>query len=77
MYAWQQPYYEAVLETDEGRMSHHLMEALASIEQRLLSPIDEDSEEFKAIQHTWSEVQRLLKEHLNFGAEVVFHSHGV
>jgi hypothetical protein len=42
-------------------MSHHLMEALASIEQRLLSPIDEQSDEFKAINDTWFEVQRLLK----------------
>jgi hypothetical protein len=62
MYAWQQPYYEAVLETDDTQMSHHLMEALASMEQRLLSPIDEESGEFSAIQNTWLEVRRLLKE---------------
>jgi hypothetical protein len=29
MYAWQ-PYFEAVLETYESQMSHHLMEATAA-----------------------------------------------
>ena len=62
MYAWQQPYFEAVLETDETRMPRHLLEAIAAIEQRLLSPISEKSEEFKTIQNTWLEVQRMLNE---------------
>lgn len=66
MYAWQQPYFEAVLEIDDTRMSHHLFEALASIEQRLLSPINEETNEFKAI-HTWLEVQRLLRERTDAG----------
>jgi hypothetical protein len=62
MYTWQQPYFEAVLEADEAKMPHHLMEALASIEQRLLSPIDRDSDEFQALQNTWFDVQELLLE---------------
>jgi 7,8-dihydro-6-hydroxymethylpterin-pyrophosphokinase len=65
MYAWQQPYFEAVLESDEAMMPHHLMEALASIEQRLLSPIDRDSDEFQALQNTWFDIQELLTERRN------------
>lgn len=59
MYAWQEPYFEAVLESDEAKMTHHLMGALVSIEQRLLSPIDRDSYEFQALQNTWFDVQEL------------------
>ena len=62
MYAWQQPYFEAVLETDDSKMAHHIMEAIASIEQRLLSPIDRNSEEFQALESTWFDVQELLNE---------------
>jgi predicted component of type VI protein secretion system len=63
MYAWQQPYFEAVMETDDSKMPHHIMEAIASIEQRLLSPIDRNSEEFRALESTWFDVQELLNEH--------------
>jgi len=49
IYPWQQPYIEAVAETDNSKMPHRLMEATAAIEQRLLSPIDENSEEYGAI----------------------------
>ncbi|MBV9887636.1 MAG: hypothetical protein JO119_13910 [Acidobacteria bacterium] len=65
MYAWQQPYFEAVLEADDVKMSHQLLEALASIEQRLLSPIDRNSDEFRALQNTWFDVQELLEERRN------------
>ena len=65
MYAWQQPYIEAVLETDDTKMPHHLMEAMASIEQRLLSPVEENSEEFRAIQTTLASIQTLCKERGN------------
>jgi hypothetical protein len=60
MYAWQQPYFELISENDEAQMSLHLMEALSSIEQRLLSPIDEASDEYKVIRDTLGELQRLL-----------------
>jgi predicted component of type VI protein secretion system len=63
MYAWQQPYFEAIVETDDSRMAHHIMEAIASIEQRLLSPIDRNSDEFQALESTWFDVQELLNEH--------------
>jgi len=39
-YSWQQVYLTAVLETDNDLMSLRIYEALAAIEQRLLSPVD-------------------------------------
>jgi hypothetical protein len=39
-YSWQQAYLAAVLETDNDLMSLRIYEALAAIEQRLLSPME-------------------------------------
>jgi len=39
-YSWQQAYLAAVLETDSDLMPLQIYEALAAIEQRLLSPMD-------------------------------------
>ena len=39
-YSWQQAYLAAVLETDNDLMPLRIYEALAAIEQRLLSPMD-------------------------------------
>jgi 7,8-dihydro-6-hydroxymethylpterin-pyrophosphokinase len=39
-YSWQQVYLTAVLETDNDLMPLRIYEALAAIEQRLLSPMD-------------------------------------
>jgi 7,8-dihydro-6-hydroxymethylpterin-pyrophosphokinase len=39
-YSWQQDYLAAVLETDNDLMPLRIYEALAAIEQRLLSPIE-------------------------------------
>src|SRR6202161_205277 len=39
-YSWQQAYLAAVLETDTDLMPLRIYEALAAIEQRLLSPMD-------------------------------------
>jgi hypothetical protein len=49
VYGWQQPYIEAVLETDDEKLSRYVLEAISSIEQRLLSPIDKQSDEYRAI----------------------------
>ena len=38
-YSWQQAYLAAVLETDNDLMPFRIYEALAAIEQRLLSPM--------------------------------------
>jgi hypothetical protein len=49
-YLWQTVYLAAVLETDNAAMPTRIYEALAAIEQRLLSPIEEDGTEYRAIQ---------------------------
>jgi hypothetical protein len=62
VYSWQEPYLQAAQETDDTQIPHHLLEATAAIEQRLLSPIDEKSEEYRAIKNTWLGIQTLRKE---------------
>jgi hypothetical protein len=49
-YLWQAAYLSAVLETDNSLVPSRIYEALAAIEQRLLSPIETDSIEFRAIE---------------------------
>jgi hypothetical protein len=43
-------YMSAVLETDNAQMPTRIYEALAAIEQRLLSPIEKDGTEYRAIE---------------------------
>jgi hypothetical protein len=62
VYAWQEQYLQAAQETDDTQLPHHLLEATAAIEQRLLSPIDEKSEEYRAIKNTWLGIQTLRKQ---------------
>jgi hypothetical protein len=62
MYTWQHSYFRAVLEEDDSRMPDRLLEALTAMEQRLLSPIDEQSDEYKTLEKTWLDVRTLLKE---------------
>jgi hypothetical protein len=62
MYPWQEPYLHAAQEIDDTQIPHHLLEATAAIEQRLLSPIDEKSEEYRAIKNTWLGIQTLRKQ---------------
>ena len=52
IYPWQEPYLAAAQETDDSKIPGHLLEAIAAIEQRLLSPIDVNSLEYKAIENT-------------------------
>jgi hypothetical protein len=54
VYLWQDVYMSAVLETDDALMPTRIYEALAAIEQRLLSPIEVDSEEHRAIEDAQS-----------------------
>ena len=61
-YPWQQPYLEAIQEIDDAKMPHHLMEAIAAIEQRLLRPISQDSLEYKAIENTRRGIEVLRAE---------------
>jgi hypothetical protein len=57
-----QPYLEAVKETDDAKMLHHLLEAIASIEQRMFSPIDMNSEEYQEIQNARRGIEALRRE---------------
>jgi hypothetical protein len=49
-YLWQPVYLDAVLETDNVAMPTRIYEALAAIEQRLLSPIEAGGVEYRAIE---------------------------
>jgi hypothetical protein len=62
VYPWQEPYLAAAQETDDSKIPGHLLEAIAAIEQRLLSPIDQDSLEYKAIENTRRGIEVLCKE---------------
>jgi hypothetical protein len=46
---WRPAYVAAVCETDNSRLMTRIMQAREAIEQRLLLPIDKDSEEYRAI----------------------------
>jgi hypothetical protein len=48
-YLWQAAYMAAVYETDYSLMDGRILEARAAIEQRLLSPVED--EEYRAIQN--------------------------
>jgi hypothetical protein len=62
IYSWQHHYLQAVQETDDSKLPHHLMEAIAAVEQRLLSPIDKNSLEYRAIENTRRGIEVLRKE---------------
>ena len=49
VYSWQPDYIGALLETDDSKLAHRTYEALAAIEQRLLSPVEPGSDEEKAL----------------------------
>lgn len=48
-YGWQTAYLAAVCETDDAMMMGRILEARASIEQRLLAPIEEESLEYREL----------------------------
>jgi hypothetical protein len=66
LYLWQDTYMSAVLETDDGLMPTRIYEALAAIEQRLLSPIEAESEEHKAIENAQRALLALKVERAEF-----------
>jgi hypothetical protein len=61
-YLWQAPYLAAVCETDDDEMPGRILEALAALEQRLLSPSEIDAEELKAIKDAQDGLQGLKAE---------------
>jgi hypothetical protein len=67
-YPWQTAYLSAVLETDNVAMPTRIYEALAAIEQRLLSPIETD--EHKAIEDAQQGLLTLRAERAGSVSEV-------
>jgi hypothetical protein len=51
IYSWQLAYFAAVCETDDSLLMGRILEARSAIEQRLLSPIDMEGEEYKGIKN--------------------------
>jgi hypothetical protein len=62
VYPWQAAYNAAILETNESAMPLRVYEALAAIEQRRLSPIEEDSAEDRALRAAAMALQTLRAE---------------
>jgi hypothetical protein len=62
---WRPAYVAAVCETDNSRMLVRIMEARAAIEQRLLLPIDKDSEEYRAIKAAQNALDVLKSERVD------------
>jgi hypothetical protein len=66
VYLWQQDYIAAILETDDAKLPHLIYEAIAAIEQRLLSPVEPGSQEEKALEAAekllaWLKADRLVQ----------------
>jgi hypothetical protein len=61
-YLWFPTYRLAIGETDDEQMPGRILEALAALEQRLLTPSEIDAEELKAIKNAQDGLQRLKAE---------------
>jgi hypothetical protein len=49
-YSWQEAYFNALGETDKAQIPIRLNDAIVAVEQRLLSPLEPQSMEWRAIQ---------------------------
>ena len=67
-YLWLPAYTSAVLETDDALMPTRIYEALAAIEQRLLSPIETDSIEYRGIENAQRGLLTLKAERVEQGS---------
>jgi hypothetical protein len=61
-YLWQAAYLAAVCETDNSLMDGRILEARAALEQRLLSPIED--EEYRAIENAEKALEVLRVERI-------------
>ena len=68
MYSWQIDYIAALLETDESKLPRRPYEAIAAIEQRLLSPVEPGSVEDQAIKQAQKVLAVLRAEKLNLSS---------
>ena len=67
-HSWLPAYTSAVLETDDALMPTRIYEALAAIEQRLLSPIETDSIEYRGIENAQRGLLTLKAERVEEGS---------
>jgi hypothetical protein len=67
VYSWQIDYIAALLETDDSKLPRRLYEAIAAIEQRLLSPVEPGSVEDQAIKQAQKVLAVIRAEKLNLG----------
>jgi hypothetical protein len=63
-YSWQLAYLAALCETDDSLLMGRILEARAALEQRLLSPIDTEGEEYRAIKNAERGLAMLTGERL-------------
>jgi hypothetical protein len=63
IYSWQAAYLAAVCETDDSLMDGRILEARAALEQRLLSPVED--EEYRAIQYAEQALEVLRTERVH------------
>jgi hypothetical protein len=70
-YLWLPAYLSAVLETDNALMPTRIYEALAAIEQRLLSPIESGGDEYKEIENAQRGLLTLKAERVDYSSAPV------
>jgi hypothetical protein len=70
-YLWLPAYLSAVLETDNALMATRIYEALAAIEQRLLSPIEAGGDEYREIENAQRGLLALKAERVDYGSAPV------
>ncbi len=68
IYAWQEPYISALLETDASKVYGRILEVRSAFEQRLLSTVDND--ELRALRVAAAELDALERKHPNIARRV-------
>jgi hypothetical protein len=74
VYLWRDAYQAAVCETDDSLIPGRILEARSAIEQRLLSPIETDSEEYRAIKNAEKALEILKAERVHKTPVLGIHS---
>jgi hypothetical protein len=70
-YSWLPAYLSAVLETDNTLMPTRIYEALAAIEQRLLSPMEAGGDEYREIENAQRGLLTLKTERADYSSAPV------
>jgi hypothetical protein len=64
IYGWQSVYVQALLETDDSLMTERIYEAISALEQRRLSPVENNSDEDCALNKTEAGIKALITERM-------------